>query len=210
MDANQEERSNPFGMDEDCRNCPALCETRRQVVHGYGDVGADFVVVGEAPTDGADRTGVPFTGDADGEVVQDVLGALGLSESPPEAEEPELHNVFLTYTARCHHPDRVPSDEEVQNCEPYLNGELRMINPEIIIAVGERPLEVLALEYTTRSPDSFDVAEEHATTIRGRGFEIVPMLPPAEQREDDTVELLEHLSELMGRDYRQTKGRRGR
>jgi uracil-DNA glycosylase family 4 len=210
MDANQEERSNPFGMDEDCGNCPALCETRRQVVHGYGDVGADFVVVGEAPGADADRTGVPFTGDADGELVQEILGALGLSDSPPESVQPELHNVFLTYIARCHHPERPHTDEEVRNCELYLNGELRMINPEIIVAVGERPLSALALEYTTRSPDSFDVAEEHATTIRGRGFEIVPMLPPAEQSEKDTAELLEHMSELMGRDYRQTKGRRGR
>ena len=47
-------------MDEECRNCPALCETRTQVVHGYGDVAADFLFVGERPTASADELGVPF------------------------------------------------------------------------------------------------------------------------------------------------------
>ncbi|MFC6769593.1 uracil-DNA glycosylase, partial [Natrinema soli] len=59
MDANQRSRANPYGMDEECRNCPALCETRTQVVHGYGDVGADFLFVGERPTAHADEAGVP-------------------------------------------------------------------------------------------------------------------------------------------------------
>jgi uracil-DNA glycosylase family 4 len=210
MDARQEERANPFGMDETCRNCPALCESRSRVVHGYGDVAGDFVFVGEWPGEGADRTGVPFTGDEAGELVQGILADLGLSESAPESEEPAVDNVFLTYAARCHHPERSPTDEEITNCEPYLNGELRMINPEIIVPVGQRPLSELALEYTTRKPEELDVTELHATTIRGRGFEIVPMRPPAEQSPEDTEAFLEHMSELMGRDYRQTKGRRER
>jgi uracil-DNA glycosylase family 4 len=210
MDARQEEWANPFGMDEECRNCPALCESRSQVVHGYGDVAADFAFVGEAPGEGPDRTGVPFTGDDAGELVQGVLADLGLTDSAPDSDRPEVDNVYLTYTARCHHGDREPTDEEVANCEPYLNGELRMINPEIIVPVGQRPLEALALEYTTRSPEELDVNELHATTIRGRGFEIVPMLAPGEQTPEVTEAFVAHMSELMGRDYRQTKGRRER
>jgi len=210
MDARQEDRANPFGMDEECRNCPALCDSRSRVVHGYGDVAADFVFVGTQPGEGADRTGVPFTGDAAGELVQGILADLGLSDSDADATEPAVDNAFLTYTARCHHPERGATDEEVTNCEPYLNGELRMINPEIIVPVGQRPLSELALEYTTRKPDALDVTDLHATTVRGRGFEIVPMLAPADQSPEDTEAFLEHVSELMGRDYRQTKGRRER
>ncbi len=52
MDAHQESKSNPFGMDEECQNCPALCETRENVVHGYGDVGAEFIVLGDSPAAG--------------------------------------------------------------------------------------------------------------------------------------------------------------
>jgi uracil-DNA glycosylase family 4 len=214
VDAHQDEFSNPFGMDEDCRNCPALVDCRDRVVHGYGDVGAEFLFVGEAPTAGADRTGVPFTGDAAGRRLQRALGELGFSRSPPDAEEPDLQNCFLTYLSRCREPTRAPTDEELANCEPYLNAEVRMINPEIIVPVGQRALEALAIEYTTRAPESFDVDAEHATTIRGRGFELVPMRG---LEGDDAVvetavdEWLEHMREnVLSRDYRQTKGRRGR
>ncbi|WP_227354086.1 uracil-DNA glycosylase [Haladaptatus salinisoli] len=209
MDANQDELSNPFGMDETCTNC-ALCEPRERVVHGYGDVGADFLFVGEMPSAGAEETGVPFTGDAAGERLQDVLGRLELSESPPDAAEPELDNAFLTYLTRCRHPERPPADEEVGTCEPYLNAEIRMINPEILVPVGQRALAEIAGEYTTTPAGEFDAAADHATTVRGRGFELVPMVHPAEQTEEQTEAFVRHFSDLMGKDYRQTKGRQGR
>jgi uracil-DNA glycosylase family 4 len=198
-------------MDETCTNCPALCETRKNVVHGYGDVGAEFVFVGERPGPGADRTGVPFVGGAAGELLQRILGELGFSRSPPDSERPDLQNVFLTHLTRCRDPERPPTDDEVATCEPYLNAEIRMINPQIIVPVGQRPLEALAIEYTTRSPESFDVEAEHATTIRGRGFELVPMIDPAEQTDEQTAAFVDHMIEsVFSRDYRQTKGRRSR
>ncbi|WP_424019274.1 uracil-DNA glycosylase [Halorientalis pallida] len=209
MDANQETVANPFGMDADCRQCPALCETRTQVVHGYGDVGADFLVIGEAPGPGADETGVPFTGDESGRAVLSILSDLGFVDAP-DGDEPAVENVFLTTLTRCHHPERPPSEDEVRNCEGFLTAEVRMINPEVILPVGQRPLEALALEYTTRRADDFDVAADHATTIRGRGFELVPMLPPTEQTGEQRTALLDHLASLLDRDYRQTKGRRSR
>ncbi|RBI63850.1 uracil-DNA glycosylase [halophilic archaeon] len=210
MDADQQTRENPFGMDEDCRNCPELCATRERVVHGYGDVGADFLFVGEMPGEGADRTGVPFTGDAAGERFQDVLGHLGLNNSLPDSDEPELDNVFVTYLTRCRDPERPPTDEEVDTCEPYLNAEIRMINPEIIVPVGQRALAELAREYTTTDAGEFDVVEDHATTIRGRGFELVPMVHPANLGDEQAEAFVQHFLDLMDRDYRQTKGRRSR
>ncbi|WP_440005362.1 uracil-DNA glycosylase [Halomicrococcus sp. SG-WS-1] len=210
MDADQQTRENPFGMDEDCRNCPELCATRERVVHGYGDVGADFLFVGEMPGEGADRTGVPFTGDAVGERFQDVLGHLGLNNSLPDSDEPELDNAFVTYLTRCRDPGRPPTDEEVDTCEPYLNAEIRMINPEIIVPVGQRALAELAREYTTTDAGEFDVVEDHATTIRGRGFELVPMVHPANLADEQAEAFVRHFLDLMDRDYRQTKGRRSR
>ncbi|WP_135303125.1 uracil-DNA glycosylase [Haloarcula amylovorans] len=208
MDANQETISNPFGMDETCQNCPELCETRENVVHGYGDVGAEFVVLGDSPSEGADESGVPFTGERERELL-DILAAVDMIEDP-DAAEPEMKNVFLTYVTRCRHPERPATEEEVMNCEPYLNGEIRMINPELLLPVGQRPLEELAFEYTTLSEDELDIEERHATTIRGRGFEILPMIPPAEQTDEERTAFLEHFSDVLGQDYRQTKGRRGR
>ena len=210
MDANQQTPSNPFGMDADCRNCPALCETREQVVHGYGDVGADFLFVGEMPSEGADRTGVPFTGDERGERLQDLLGRLGLNNSLPSDADPELENAFVTYLTRCHDPERLPTDEEIDTCDPYLNAEIRMINPEILVPVGQRALREIAAEYTTSPVEDFDVDVDHATTIRGRGFEVVPMRDPLDSTDDEREAFVEHFLSLMEGDYRQTKGRRGR
>ncbi|AQL43907.1 uracil-DNA glycosylase [Halorientalis sp. IM1011] len=209
MDANQETVANPFGMDEDCRQCPALCETRTQIVHGYGDVSADFLVLGESPGSGADATGVPFTDDEGGRAVLSMLSELGFVDAA-DGDEPTVENVFLTTLTRCHHPERGPTDDEVRNCEGFLTAEIRMINPEIILPVGQRPLDALAAEYTTKRVDDFDVEDDHATTIRGRGFELVPVIAPEEQTDEQRAALLDHLASLLDRDYRQTKGRRGR
>lgn len=210
MDAEQQTRANPFGMDEECRNCPALCETRTQVVHGYGDVGADFLFVGERPGPGADEVGVPFAGDERGEKLQRILQRLGLCDATSDPERPELVDVYLTNLTRCRDPDRSPTDEEVGNCEPYLNAEIRMINPEILIPIGERALREIGTEYTTTPVEELDLSAHHATTVRGRGFELVPMIDPREQTEEETQAWVEHFAQLMASDYRQTKGRRGR
>ncbi|RQG98658.1 uracil-DNA glycosylase [Natrarchaeobius oligotrophus] len=232
MDANQRTRANPFNMDEACRNCPALCETRTTVVHGYGDVGADFLFVGERPTPGADETGVPFVdfdggedGTEDGEDcgndrkpggahssdgLRRLLERLGLCDVTSPTDRPVLENVYLTNLTRCRDPARPPTDEEIDNCEPYLNAEIRMINPEVLIPVGERALAEIATEYTTTPADDLALAEAHATTIRGRGFALVPMIDPREQTDAQSQAWLEHFAQLMATDYRQTKGRRKR
>ncbi|WP_414652074.1 uracil-DNA glycosylase [Haloplanus sp.] len=210
MDPAQDHPDNPFGMDPDCRNCPDLCDERTNVVHGYGDVGADFLFVGGRPGPGADRTGVPFTGDPAGERLQRILGELGFAASPPDADRPELDDAYLTYLTRCRHPDRGPTDEEVSTCDPYLTADLRMINPEIIVPIGTRALRGIAVEHTTRDAESLDAAESHATTIRGRGFELVPMRTLDDQTDAETEAFIEHVGEsVLSRDYRQTKGRSG-
>ena len=210
MDAYQPELDNPFGMDEQCTNCD-LCEARENVVHGYGDVGGEFVFLAERPHEGADRTGIPFTGDEHGRRLQWILGELAFVRSEPDADEPDIQNAFCTYLTRCRHPERPPSDREIDTCEPYLNAEIRMINPQIIVPIGQRVLESLAMEYTTRKPESFDIEAEHATTVRGRGFELVPMLELEQQTDADSEAFVDHVLEtVFSRDYRQTKGRQSR
>ncbi|ELY88610.1 uracil-DNA glycosylase [Natrinema altunense] len=200
-------------MDEECQNCPALCETRSRVVHGYGDVDADFLFVGERPTARADDAGVPFAGvggsDGDGGLRR-ILERLGLCDVTSPAETPALENVYLTHLTRCRDPDRRPTDEEIGNCEPYLDAEIRMINPEILVPVGERALTELGIEYTTTPVDDLSLPADHATRIRGRGFELVPMIDPQAQTTDQTQVWLEAFVDLMASDYRQTKGRQER
>jgi uracil-DNA glycosylase family 4 len=210
VDANQDGISNPFGMDTDCRNCPALCETRTQVVHGYGDVGADFCFVVDGPDAGGDQSGVPAFHDDGGDRFREILERLMLCASDSPRDRPELANTYVTSITRCRHPDREPTATEIGNCEPYLNAELRMINPEIIVPVGDSALDEIATEYTTTAADALSAVDDHATSVRGRGFELVPMRDPAAQSDDETQAFVEHFAALMASDYRQTKGRRER
>jgi len=210
VDAHQPDPENPFGMDEQCTNC-GLCENRTNVVHGYGDVGGEFLFIAERPHKGADESGIPFTGDEAGRRLQWILGELGFARSEPDVDRPDIQNAFCTYLTRCRDPERPPTQQEIDTCEPYLNAEIRMINPQIIVPIGQRVLESLAMEYTTRKPESFDIETEHATTIRGRGFELIPMYELDAQTDADSEAFVEHVMEnVFSRDYRQTKGRQSR
>lgn len=204
-------------MDEDCKNC-RRCKTRSTVVHGYGDVAADFLFVVEAPSASADATGRPLSDGAELSRILETVGFLDRNPAEREADSdgPVLRNAYVTHLVRCHVPDDAdrepaPTDEEIAACDPFLTAEIRMINPHVIVPIGQSTLAALAVEYTTSSPDAFDVREAHATTVRGRGFELVPMLEPDRQSDAEREAWERHLVEdVLGRDYRQTKGRQER
>ena len=194
---------NPFGMDERCTNCPALVEERSHIVHGYGDVTAEFFFVLESPTPAADASGDPLHGQLCD--ILDRLGFLQTGEDPPR-----LENAFITHLTRCRHTARGPHDREIRTCDPFLTAELRSINPEIIVPIGERVLRVIAEEHTTTDPSSLDIRAVHAEPLRGRGFELVPMIELDSLTDEHVEDFVATMSETLGRDYRQTKGRQGR
>ena len=205
MSFEQDEQRNPFGMDEDCTACPELVECREAIVHGYGDVTADFLVIVEAPTGAADNAGRPTVDDP---VVQ-VLDRVGLV-SHEHGSELKLANTYVTHLTRCRHSDRPPLEEELENCSAFLSAEIRMINPEILIPVGTRVLQTLAIDYTTKSPDELAAEDLHGEAVRGRGFELVPMDDRDQLDKDRMDSFVSGFEDVLGRDYRQTKGRRAR
>lgn len=209
MDPEQPQQDNPFGMDDSCTNC-SLCASRRTVVHGYGDTTAEFLFVLERPTPAADRNEGRLTG-PDGDRLREILEQLGFIGEGEENGAPVLENAYLTHLTRCRNPDRGPRSEEIDACEPFLDAEIRMINPELIVPIGDRVLKALATEYTTASPESFDIDAVHATTVRGRGFELLPMRSIDRLSQAEMAAFVEHVAEnVFGRDYRQTKGRQRR
>ncbi len=97
------------------------------------------MIVGEAPgTLGADRTGIPFTGDRSGRRLQALLIRLGLSEEiDPTVETPRLCGVFVSNVVRCNPPgNRNPTPAEVENCAPYLRFERESIRPQVVATFG--------------------------------------------------------------------------
>lgn len=108
-----------------CTSCP-LHEGRMRTVFGVGDRAADWLVIGEAPGAEEDRRGEPFVGRA-GKLLDAMLAALGHTRE----------QVYIANTVKCRPPEnRNPRPEEMATCAPYLERQIELLAPKIILAVG--------------------------------------------------------------------------
>jgi uracil-DNA glycosylase family 4 len=162
-----------------CTRCPALVVNRRCIVHGYGPPEATVVLVGEAPGyKGGDLTGVPFTLDRSGVRLQQLLIELGLSaETNPRTEQPHLR-CFVTNVVRCNPPaNRTPTRAEIANCKPYLRQELALLQPRILVPLGNVAAQALFSECLGQPAPP--ISRAHAQAFTGNGRLILPMRHPA-------------------------------
>ena len=108
-----------------CLRCP-LHQTRTNTVFGVGDRQADWLVVGEAPGAEEDKQGEPFVGRAGG-LLNSMLRGIGLARE----------QVFIANVLKCRPPaNRDPRPEEVAQCLPYLERQIGLLQPKIMLAVG--------------------------------------------------------------------------
>ncbi len=167
----------PFPIAEDCYKCPQRVYERNQIVHGYGDPKAQVMFIGEAPDSlGANQTGVPWTRTVAGQRLQVLLRALRLrTASDPEHERPKLVGSYLTYMVRCAtHTDRRPNRTEVANCAAYLWREIALVNPRIIVPVGEIPTRLICSRYLHTIPG--DISSLHAQVFPTEQVLVVPSI----------------------------------
>lgn len=141
----------------DCQRCP-LCSNRTQIVFGAGAATARIVFVGGAPGKLDETTGQPLAG----ELFDRILFAMGLDRS----------SVYACQVVMCRPPQRVPHPEEIAACLPFLQRQLAVIAPQIIVAMGEIPTRVLSGQ-----ADEF-------SSLRGRWFkyqniDVMPTFDPA-------------------------------
>ena len=110
---------------QSCTRC-ALAKTRTQAVFGTGDVQARWMIIGEAPGADEDRRGEPFVGRA-GQLLNNMLAAIGL---PRES-------VYIANVLKCRPPNnRDPKVDEAANCRGYLERQIELVNPALILVVG--------------------------------------------------------------------------
>jgi uracil-DNA glycosylase family 4 len=108
-----------------CVKCE-LHKGRTQTVFGVGNPHADVMLVGEAPGAEEDRQGEPFVGRA-GKLLNAMLAAISL----------EREDVFIANILKCRPPkNRDPRPEEVSACEPYLQRQIELVQPRILLALG--------------------------------------------------------------------------
>ncbi len=109
-----------------CTGCP-LHARRTQAVPGVGDRQADWLFVGEGPGAEEDQRGEPFVGQA-GKLLDAMLASIGLSRG---------NNVYIANAVKCRPPgNRTPEAAEIAACQPYLERQIALIQPRIIVALG--------------------------------------------------------------------------
>lgn len=125
----------------DCQAC-GLCASRTQTVFGVGHEQAHWMVVGEAPGEQEDLSGEPFVGAA-GQLLDRMLAALQLTRSA-EGPEPPAQRVYIANTLKCRPPrNRNPAPEEMLQCEPFLQRQIELLQPRMILAMGRFAVQAL-------------------------------------------------------------------
>ena len=130
-----------------CQAC-ALCGSRQNTVFGVGAPAGegetphvDWLIVGEAPGEEEDLQGEPFVGQP-GELLDNMLGAMSLSRTG--AKKPEGGGVFIANVLKCRPPgNRNPKPEEVAQCLPYLERQVALLKPKMILAMGRFAVQAL-------------------------------------------------------------------
>ena len=109
-----------------CEKCP-LSQGRNKVVFGQGHVPCDLMLIGEAPGADEDEQGIPFIGRA-GQLLTKILESVNI-------KRPD--DIYIANTVKCRPPNnRAPLTTEQQACRPYLEAQIRLIKPKIIILAG--------------------------------------------------------------------------
>lgn len=144
-----------------CVSC-RLHESRLNVVFGDGDPAADVVFVGEGPGRQEDEQGLPFVGPS-GNLLEKLLAEIGLART----------DVYIANVVKCRPPgNRDPRPDEIEACKGYLREQLRLIDPRVVVTLGNFSTKLLLR------------TETGITRLRGRAYEwwgrhLVPTFHPA-------------------------------
>ena len=123
----------------DCTKC-RLAEGRKTVVFGVGDPDADVMFVGEGPGAEEDKQGKPFVGRSGQLLDQLVEEEMGMTRE---------HGVYITNVVKCRPPgNRDPQPDEIETCRPYLSQQLELIDPKVLVTLGNFAAKLL-LETST-------------------------------------------------------------
>jgi DNA polymerase len=130
-----------------CEKC-ALAAGRTQVVFGVGAAAADLLFVGEGPGEQEDLQGIPFVGRA-GQLLTRLIEGIGLTRD----------DVYIANVVKCRPPgNRDPLPAEIEACSPYLEAQLRFIDPKVVVTLGNFATKLLL------------DTKEGITKLRGREF----------------------------------------
>lgn len=150
----------------DCTRCPALVESRSQIVNGVGPSDASLLFVGEGPGATEDEQGEPFVGRS-GDILSEALSAACVSREA----------IRITNCVRCRPPEnRDPKADELENCHGYLEREIETVDPDLLVTLGKVPSQHLLDRSVAITKEAGSIVE---TRLGGAPRRILLSMHPA-------------------------------
>ncbi|MBR0221150.1 MAG: uracil-DNA glycosylase [Synergistaceae bacterium] len=171
-----------------CEKC-GLCKTRNKVVIGEGKLNSSLMLVGEGPGEDEDRTGRPFVGRA-GQLLDRILSAVKI----------DRQETYIANVVKCRPPEnRTPLQSEMLACGEFLEAQIALVKPKILVALGNTPLKF------------FLRVNGGITKFRGqwqtwRGIPLLPMFHPSYLLREES-RAVGSPKELTWRDVKNLKSR---
>ena len=145
-----------------CTKC-RLCETRTNVVFGYGNPLSEIMFIGEGPGEQEDLQGKPFVGRS-GKLLDKMLAEIGLSRE---------ENIYIANIVKCRPPkNRDPLPEEQEMCIDWLRNQTALLKPKIIVAVGR----IAAMKIID---ENIKITKDHGKFYKKKNILFMPTIHPA-------------------------------
>jgi len=144
-----------------CEKC-RLAGSRTQVVYGVGNPNADLMFIGEAPGRDEDLKGEPFVGRA-GQLLTDIIKAMKLTRD----------DVYIANVIKCRPPEnRNPEPDELEACRPYIQRQVEIIQPKVIVTLGRFALQSL-------TGKAYGISSARGNWLEYNGVKVMPTYHPA-------------------------------
>lgn len=161
-------------LEKSCKNCKKckLAEGRHNVVIGTGNKNADIMFIGEGPGADEDMQGIPFVGKA-GKLMNMALAGIGIKRE----------ELYIANIVKCRPPgNRNPEKDEAEACKEYLQSQIELVKPKIIVLLGSVALKnILGEEY--------GITKIRGQWIEKDGIKYLPTFHPAALLRDDTKKI---------------------
>ena len=161
-------------LEDACNNCTKceLCKNRNNVVIGTGNKNAKIMFIGEGPGADEDIQGIPFVGKA-GILMDKAFQGLGINRE----------EIYIANIVKCRPPNnRNPLDEEANCCKEYLDSQIKLVNPKVIVLLGSVALKnILGKEY--------NITSARGTWIEKDSIKFLPTFHPAALLRDETKKI---------------------
>lgn len=162
---------------ENCQNC-VLGETRTNVVFSDGNPdSAKYILIGEAPGENEDLTGTPFVGRA-GKLLNEFLAQVGISRE---------NDLYIINTVKCRPPkNRVPTDVEKLACRDYIETQISVVDPKVIILCGATALKSF---YQIKTPISKIRGEWLEIEVKDKKYKAMAIFHPSYLLRNHSLEI---------------------